>query len=243
VDIVVKSRHHEVTDRFRRHALEKLSKSERLDERAISLTVELCEERNPRQSEQRDRIELTLNSPGPVVRAEAAAGDPYSALDIAVTKLEAQMRKAADRRKIHRNRKAIADSIKRIPPMAGLPGGTQPLLTADGATRDTTEVDLPSHSLAGPEGGANHVNGEGPMVVREKTHTATPMTLDQALYEMELVGHDFYLYVDKDSGLPAVVYRRRAYDYGVIHLEAGEVGVDATANGSPSDRIPVSARG
>ena len=124
MDIVVKSRHHEVTDRFRRHALEKLSKIERLDERAISLTVELCEERNPRQSEQRDRIELTLNSPGPVVRAEAAAGDPYSALDIAVTKLEAQMRKAADRRKIHRNRKAVADSIKRIPPMAGLPCGS-----------------------------------------------------------------------------------------------------------------------
>ena len=247
MDIVVKSRHHEVTDRFRRHALEKLSKIERLDERAISLTVELCEERNPRQSEQRDRIELTLNSPGPVVRAEAAAGDPYSALDIAVTKLEAQMRKAADRRKIHRNRKAVADSIKRIPPMAGLAGGTRPVLTADGATRDTTEVAVPAQGLAGHDAatsanGTNGANGDGPMVVREKTHTATPMTLDQALYEMELVGHDFYLYVDKDSGLPAVVYRRRAYDYGVIHLESGEVDVDAAVNGSPSDRIPVSAR-
>jgi ribosomal subunit interface protein len=251
VDIVVKSRHHEVTDRFRRHAVDKLSKVEKLDERAISLTVELCEERNPRQSEQRDRIELTLNSPGPVVRAEAAAGDPYSALDIAVGKLEAQMRKAADRRKLHRNRKAIADSIKHIPPMADLPPSTQPLLTKDGATSDATLVDLPAYSFAGPDAGADHdgtvthvngSNGAGPMVVREKTHTAVPMTLDQALYEMELVGHDFYLYVDKESGLPAVVYRRHAYDYGVIHLEANDTGAPASANGSPSDRMPVTLR-
>jgi hypothetical protein len=63
------------------------------------------------------------------------------------------------------------------------------------------------------------VTGDGPLVVREKTHPATPMTLDQALYEMELVGHDFYLYVDKESERPAVVYRRRGYDYGVISLE------------------------
>jgi hypothetical protein len=78
------------------------------------------------------------------------------------------------------------------------------------------------------------------MVVREKTHAAAPMTLDQALYEMELVGHDFYLYVDKDSGLPAVVYRRRAYDYGVIHLEAAEEMAEPMINGhgsSPSDRM------
>jgi hypothetical protein len=86
------------------------------------------------------------------------------------------------------------------------------------------------------------------MVVREKTHSAAPMTLDQALYEMELVGHDFYLYVDKDSGLPAVVYRRRAYDYGVIRLEPGEEeAAEAMMNGmaladrvngsSPSDRM------
>jgi ribosomal subunit interface protein len=233
VDIVVKSRHHEVTDRFRRHALDKLEKLEKLDDRAISLTVELCEERNPRQAEQRDRIELTLNSPGPVVRAEAAAGDPYSALDLAVSKLEAQLRKAADRRKIHRNRKAVAGSIKFIPPMAGLPNGTEPLLTGGGAADDNPEADLSAHVA----------DGHGPMVVREKTHSATPMTLDQALYEMELVGHDFYLYVDKDSGLPAVVYRRRAYDYGVIHLEAGDgAAVNGSANGSPSDRMVVSAR-
>jgi hypothetical protein len=63
------------------------------------------------------------------------------------------------------------------------------------------------------------VLGDGPMVVREKTHQAAPMTLDQALYEMELVGHDFFLFVDKETELASVVYRRRGYDYGVIRLE------------------------
>ena len=237
MDIVVKSRHHEVTDRFRRHVVEKLAKVEEMDGKAISLTVVLGEEKNPRQADQKDRIELTLDCPrAPVIRAEACAGDPYSALDLAAAKLQAQLRRVKDRRKIHRNRKAIADSIKHLPPMADLPPGTEPLLTSDGAAGDNPDVDLQPYGVPGQA-------GEGPMVVREKTHAATPMTLDQALYEMELVGHDFYLYVDKDSGLPAVVYRRRAYDYGVIHLEAAEEMAEHTMNGSsPSDRMASARR-
>ena len=73
------------------------------------------------------------------------------------------------------------------------------------------------------------MTGEGPLVVREKTHAATAMTLDQALYEMELVGHDFYLYVDKDTDRPCVVYRRRGYDYGVISLDLQGVGAGVTS--------------
>ena len=65
------------------------------------------------------------------------------------------------------------------------------------------------------------MTGDGPLVVREKSHPPSPMTLDQALYEMELVGHDFYLFVDKESERPSVVYRRRGYDYGVISLDLG----------------------
>ena len=55
-------------------------------------------------------------------------------------------------------------------------------------------------------------------VVREKHHPATPMTVDQALHEMELVGHDFFLFQCADTGQPTVVYRRHAYDYGLIRL-------------------------
>jgi len=81
----------------------------------------------------------------------------------------------------------------------------------------TTEADTVEERKVGPI----TVTGDGPLIVREKTHPASPMTLDQALYEMELVGHDFYLFVDKESERPSVVYRRRGYDYGVISLDLG----------------------
>ena len=79
------------------------------------------------------------------------------------------------------------------------------------------------------------MTGDGPLVVREKTHPASPMTLDQALYEMELVGHDFYLFVDKESERPSVVYRRRGYDYGVISLDVAELSPQGAhgVSGSP----------
>jgi hypothetical protein len=68
--------------------------------------------------------------------------------------------------------------------------------------------------------GPLEVMGDGPLVVREKAFKASPMSLDQALYEMELVGHDFYLFIDEAHRAPSVVYRRHGYDYGVIRLEA-----------------------
>ena len=74
-------------------------------------------------------------------------------------------------------------------------------------------MELAEEWVGGPD-----MSVDGPFVVREKTHQAQPMTLDQALYEMELVGHDFYLFMDSESGCPGVVYRRHGYDYGVIRL-------------------------
>ena len=71
----------------------------------------------------------------------------------------------------------------------------------------------------GADAGTGVDEGESPVVIREKTHAAVPMSLDQALYEMELVGHDFFLFVDAGSGDPSVVYRRRGWSYGVIRLD------------------------
>src|SRR5919199_6869245 len=101
VDIVVKGRRTEVPERFRQHVVEKLSKLEKLDGKVISLDVEVSRERNPRLSARSDRIEITCRSRGPVIRAEAAADDPYAALDVATNKLESRLRRAADRRRVH----------------------------------------------------------------------------------------------------------------------------------------------
>ncbi len=202
MDIVVKARHCEVSDRFRQLATDKLSRLEKYDHRVIRVDVEVSAERNPRLSERAAKVELTLRTRGPVIRAEAAAEDKMAALDGALVKLEGQLRKAADRRRIHHGSRA---------PMSLSRATSQPEAPDD--IEESAPGDPPVHRE-----GPLEVVGDGPLVVREKTHRTSPMALDQALYEMELVGHDFYLFVDKESEQPSVVYRRRGYDYGVIRL-------------------------
>jgi ribosomal subunit interface protein len=204
VEIVVKSRHMDVSDRFRSLAQEKLARLEKHDHRIMRVEVEVDKERNPRLQDRAVRVELTAFSKGPVIRAEAAAEDKRAALDLAVDKMAAQMRRAADRRRVHRGNHrpvSVGEALAEVEP----------------APNGTAETRAPSESER--HVGPIAVVGDGPLVVREKTHAAEPMTLDQALYEMELVGHDFYLFVDKDSERPSVVYRRRGYDYGVISLD------------------------
>jgi ribosomal subunit interface protein len=203
VDVVLKSRHCEVSERFRSHVEEKLARLEKHDHRVIRVEVEVDKERNPRQQERAVRVELTAFSKGPVVRAEAAAEDKMAALDLALDRMVAQMRRAADRRRVHRGRHTPVSVGQAL-------AGIEP----DGSATELAD-DEPGERRVGPI----TVTGDGPLVVREKSHAAAPMTLDQALYEMELVGHDFFLFVDKESERPSVVYRRRGYDYGVISLD------------------------
>ncbi|MEU6470384.1 ribosome hibernation-promoting factor, HPF/YfiA family [Streptomyces massasporeus] len=211
MDIVVKGRKTEVPERFRKHVAEKLKleKIQKLDGKVISLDVEVSKEPNPRQADRCDRVEITLRSRGPVIRAEAAASDPYAALDLAAEKLEARLRRQHDKRYSRRGARRIpaAEVADHVPGVATLNGNG--LVPAP----DEEPEGVPTKKI-----GSLEVQGDGPIVVREKTHVAAPMTLDQALYEMELVGHDFYLFVDSETKEPSVVYRRHAYDYGVIHL-------------------------
>ncbi len=208
MEVVVTGRHCEVTDRFREHVAEKLTKLEKHDHRIIRVHVEVDCEPNPRQHDKAVHIELTAFSKGPVIRAEASADHQMGALDVAMDKMAAQMRRAADRRRVHRGRHA--------PKSVGQALAEMPVNGPDASSAD--DLTTTTERQVGPIA----VTGDGPLVVREKTHPASPMTLDQALYEMELVGHDFYLFVDKESERPAVVYRRRGYDYGVISLDLGE---------------------
>ncbi len=201
MDIIVKGRHTEITERFRQHVTEKLTKIEKLDSKVISIDVECSAERNPRLSDHRERIEITIRSRGPVLRAEAAAQDSFTALDLAVAKLETQLRRAHDRRRVHHGGKTPVS----------VAAATARLAQSNGYADASERGQVSSH-------GAGEPVDDGPMYVREKVHSATPINLDQALYEMELVGHDFYLFVDAETELPSVVYRRRGYDYGVIRL-------------------------
>ena len=194
MEIVVRGRNVVVPDHYRQHVADKLSKLERYDGKIIRADVELQHEKNPRQNGSCQHIEITCRTRGPVVRSEACADDFYKALDLAADRLERRLRQAADRRRVHHGRRT---------------------------PRSVAEVtaSLPDSALVSSVPNEPEDASDGPgRIVREKEHTAKPMTVDQALFEMELVGHDFYLFSDVESGQPSVVYRRHAYDYGLIRL-------------------------
>jgi ribosomal subunit interface protein len=200
VDIVVRGRNVEVPDHYRQHVAEKLARVERYDQRIFRADVELLHEKNPRQSEICQRVEITCRARGPVVRVEACAADFYKALDLAVERLARKFRQSADRRRVHHGRHTPTS-----------------VAAATGALIDP-EAFISPHQSDEPAAGDDETQDGPGQVVRVKEHPAKPMTVDQALFEMELVGHDFYLFADADGGHPSVVYRRKGYDYGVIRL-------------------------
>ena len=198
MEIVVRGRHIEVSDRFREHVSEKLTKIERYDGKCHRVDVEVSAEQNPRLADHAVRVELTCHGKGPVIRAEASADEKNAALDVAYGRLVERLRRASERRGDHRRKgRAVTERLHAATSSVGS--------TEEAATASTDEP-----------------GDEGPFLVREKTHRAPAMTLDQALYEMELVGHDFFLFHDADTDTPSVVYRRKGYDYGVLHLEVEE---------------------
>ncbi|GII53325.1 ribosomal subunit interface protein [Planotetraspora thailandica] len=216
MDIIVKGRHTGVSDRFRDHVTTKLARIERLNNKLIRVDVEVSKEANHRESDQRERVELTIHSRGPAIRAEAAADDRFAALDIALAKLEERLRRLGDRRKIHHG-KSCPPSLAEIAVAMGegAPFALDTLTRVEAVTED----EFAQKQRGYAEGVVPiEMDGDGPLVVREKFHEADPMTIEQALLEMELVGHDFYLFRDKEGGRPSVVYRRRGYDYGVLRL-------------------------
>lgn len=211
MDVTVTGRHCQISEDFRAHVLDRITRIDKLSEKVIRVEVQVSPTGTKRQPDEALRVEITLRSKGPVIRAEACANDKTAAFEQALDRLMTRLRRAADRRRDyrgHRGHQTVRDGDW-MPDAAAL---------EDASESDTDRT----RTVAGIE-----VTGDGPLVVREKEHRAVPMTLDRALEEMELVGHDFYLFVDKTSGAPSVVYRRKAYDYGVIRLEVDEEELEA----------------
>ncbi|MFC3994924.1 ribosome hibernation-promoting factor, HPF/YfiA family [Nocardiopsis sediminis] len=221
MDIIVKGRRTGVSSKFRQHVENKLGKLAKWERSGMVIDVEVSKERNPRLADQRERVELTIHSSGPVVRSEASSDDRYNALDQALDRIEARLRKAADRRKPGKGSRAPVSVAVATAGLGGngmgpvAPPPPAPSPAADDlAEFDGTEVD----GRFADEFVELATQGTAPLVVREKFHSAKPMTIDQALMEMELVGHDFYLFHDEERDSPSVVYRRRGFNYGVLRL-------------------------
>lgn len=204
MEITVTGRNVQITDRFRNQLHEKLAKVEQYAPRTHRVDVVVRHER-ARGSKGRQIVEITCLAKGPVIRAEAAADDTFVALDLALEKLTERLRRAGERRRRVQRRRAASVAAD---------AGGQPLVLEPPAPSEPEASSEPPRATDRIE-----AEGDSPIHVREKVHTSSPMTLDQALSAMELVGHDFFLYYDKDTERPSVVYKRRGWEYGVLHLE------------------------
>ena len=194
MDITVTGRNISISDRFRDFVSEKSERITHLDPRTEALEVRVSRHLDRNGNHGDDHIELTLRGHGPVIRAESGAGDKYAAFDVAIDKLIERVRRAKDRRKIHRGGGHH---------MIGLSEATAPeFLEPVVQTIETEEEGI-----------------ENPIVIRSKVFEAVHMTAEEAVDHMELVGHPFFLYVDSVTGLPSVVYRRKGWTYWAIALQ------------------------
>jgi ribosomal subunit interface protein len=246
VEIVLCGRNVEVPQHFREHTSDKLARLERYDHKIVRMEVQLSHEPNPRRSKNCQRVEITGRGRGPVVRGEGCSADFYCALDQAVARLEARLRRAHDRRRVSHGRRvpisvARATGALTDAEAAGaatgllerederddragvheIPGSAWPvdLPSARPAADDTPTAGNGTGSDTGTAENGTAEDGHRPgQIVRRKEHHAVPMSVDDALSQMELVGHDFFLFADAATGRPSVVYRRHGYDYGVIAL-------------------------
>lgn len=202
-----------ITDRFRTYATEKAEKVVHLTEKALAFEIKVRRHSDRNGVNGDDRVELTLIGPGPLVRAESDGSDKYVAFDLAMDKLIQRLRKAKDRHKVHRGlhrptslREASAGGFS-----------VTDLRPADATVLE--QVRSGSIPIVNAEATEPEEEPWSPVVIRKKVFAVVPMTVDDALYYMELVGHDFYLFIDSETDRPSVVYRRKGWDYGLIGLD------------------------
>jgi ribosomal subunit interface protein len=215
MEFMISGRNLTVSDRFREYADDKISKIASLGDKVQRVDAKVTKETKARQTAESLTVELTVLGRGPVIRAEASAADKFAAFDLAYNKLLERLRRARDRRKVHHGRhtpKSVTEATATLEPASPseplyVEAAQQQESPAPAAERSPYEVenDIPA--------------GDSPVLIRRKVFPAAQLTLDDAVDNMELVGHDFYLFVDKETKAPSVVYRRDGWTYGVISLD------------------------
>jgi len=209
MDITITGRGVGIPDRFEDYATEKAEKVGQLAEKALALEIKLVRHHETNGSSGDDRVELTLIGPGPVVRAEAGAPDKYAAFDMALDKMIERIRQAKDRKKVHRG--------QHRPVSLGEATSNGRVLDVVPASAEVIDA-VSTGSIPLPDAPVDEADWT-PVVIRQKVFPATRMTQEDAVDHMELVGHDFFLFIDARTDRPSVVYRRKGWDYGVIGLE------------------------
>ena len=216
MEIVVTGRHTQVKQKFRDVVESKMNRVTAIAPDAQRAQIVLTHEGNPRQADTAKRVEITVIAGSTVVRAEASSTDEFSALDMALDKLTLRLRRTRDRRKDHRR-----GYINPTPVDLGAVAPPEPEEEPEPEEPNNSPEAAVASDLRPGESVEVQV-GDTPIVIRRKLHIAEPMSIDEALYEMELIGHDFFLFVNKETGRPSVVYHRHGWSYGVFEIDTPE---------------------
>ena len=219
MEIVVTGRHTQVKQRFRDVVETKMNRVTAIAPDAQRAQIVLTHEGNPRQADTAKRVEITVIAGRTVVRAEASSTDEFSALDMALDKLTLRLRRTRDRRKDHRRGYANPVPVD-LGVIAPEPEPEEPEEEPEEEPNNSPQAAVASD--LGPGESVEVQVGDTPIVIRRKLHIAEPMSIDEALYEMELIGHDFFLFVNKETGRPSVVYHRHGWSYGVFEIDTPE---------------------
>ena len=215
MEFKISGRNLTVSDRFREYATEKLEKIEHLADKVQRVDAKCSKQTSARSGGDQLTVELTVTGRGPVIRAEATAPDKFAAFDLAYGKLLERLRRAKDRRKVHHGKHtpvAVNTATASLPVVSGNTPiyaehamEVQDSAATEGKSPYEVDNDIPA--------------GDSPVLIRRKVFPAATLSLDDAVDNMELVGHDFYLFIDSETNTPSVVYRRRGWTYGVISLD------------------------
>jgi ribosomal subunit interface protein len=202
MEVKISAKNLTVSERFRDYVDERAAKVDHLLHKATEVVVKVTRIEH-KHSGTEDQVELTVYGGGNIIRAEAHAQDKFAAFDVAYGKLTERLRRASDKRKVHRGLHASH--------------GVSELTATDFAELDITPA--PAELLLGIVPEPPPVDfGESPVVIRRKDFHAEPMSQEKAIEAMELLGHDFFLFHDTETGKVSVLYKRRGWNYGVITL-------------------------
>ncbi len=179
-----------LTGDLERYIRERVSKLDHYLTRVVDAQMEVRRRHN-RSGGDITRVQLTIQTGRNILRAEEDDHEPRRAVDLAIEKMDRQIRRHLERRTDRRRRRI----------------DVPPLLDAAPESVDLEEVeDAPDVAAA-------------PSLVRVKRFSAKPMAPEEAIDRMELLGHDFYLFFNADDETYSVVYRRRDGDYGLLAPE------------------------
>lgn len=185
MQVVVKGKNIEVSEKLRSFLEGKISKLERVLPNIAEAEVELS---NPRakSADSRYVVQVTLKANGTLIRGEQAAADVYTAMDAVIEKIDRQVERFKTKR-----------------------GASKEKGSAVARPFELEEEFEPAEE----EGEEGERQGR---VVRVKRFAMKPMDVLEALAQMELLGHDFYVFYNSEIDQVSVVYRRRDGNFGVI---------------------------